>query len=115
MSNKETAIHNAILVALSKQFHPHGVFWRQNSGKVKTEQGRWVSLGPTGISDIVGVLYGIPVFVEVKTDKGRQRKAQAAFQRAIEKAGGIYIIARSAEEALTLLEEALSQRNILPK
>ncbi|MCG6111537.1 MAG: VRR-NUC domain-containing protein [Paracoccus sp.] len=107
MANKETDIHNAVLVALSQRFHPHGVFWRQNAGKVKTATGAFVSLGPPGISDIVGLLDGRAVFIEVKTDSGQQRTAQAAFQKAIEKAGGLYIIARSPEEAIDQLDKAL--------
>lgn len=108
MANKETDIHNRILVALTARFHPRGVFWRQNAGKVKTVTGAYVSLGPPGISDIVGLIEGRSVFVEVKTDIGRQRTGQAAFQRAIEKAGGIYIVARSPEQALADLDAALT-------
>lgn len=104
--NQETDIHNRILVALSKAFHPDGVFWRQNAGRVRTERGAWVSLGPTGISDIVGVLRGRPVFVEVKTATGKQRKAQIAFQSAVERAGGFYVVARTPEEALAALHAA---------
>lgn len=100
MTNRETDIHNAILVELTKAFHPRGVFWRQNAGRVRTDRGAWVVLGPPGISDVVGLLEGRSVFVEVKTDAGKQRPAQAAFQRAVEKAGGLYIIARSPAEAV---------------
>lgn len=100
MSNKETDIHNAILVALTKAFHPRGIFWRQNAGRVRTDRGAWVVLGPPGISDVVGLLDGQSVFVEVKTDLGKQRPAQATFQRAVEKAGGLYIIARSPSDAV---------------
>lgn len=102
--NKETLIHNSILIRLTKEFHPHGIFWRQNAGKVKTHTGAFVSLGPPGIADIVGTLYGLSVFVEVKTDEGRQRKAQADFQKSVEKAGGFYIIARTPDEAINLIK-----------
>lgn len=103
MSNAETDIHNRILVALSKEFHPRGIFWRQNAGRVRSDRGAWVSLGPPGISDIVGVIDGRSVFVEVKTANGKQRKAQKNFQAAAERAGGIYIIARSPEDAISQL------------
>lgn len=109
MANKETDIHNAILVALTKAFHPRGIFWRQNAGKVKTNRGAWVALGPPGISDVVGLLEGRSVFVEVKTDTGKQRPAQATFQRAVEKAGGIYIIARTPSDAINGLTGGLGK------
>ncbi|MEQ9242067.1 VRR-NUC domain-containing protein [Roseovarius indicus] len=109
MSNAETDIHNRILVALSSEFHPRGIFWRQNAGHIRSDRGAWVSLGPTGISDIVGVLDGRSVFVEVKTPTGKQRKAQKSFQAAVEKAGGIYLVARSPEEALASLNKALDR------
>ncbi|WP_347138855.1 hypothetical protein [Paracoccus sp. SSK6] len=107
MANRETDIHNRILVALTQRFHPVGIFWRQNAGRVKTDRGAWVALGPPGISDIVGVVQGRSVFVEVKTDKGTQRTGQAAFQKAVEQAGGIYTVVRSPEEAVATLMEHL--------
>ena len=103
MSNAETEIHNRILVALSKAFHPRGIFWRQNAGQVRSDRGAWISLGPPGISDIVGVIDGRAVFVEVKTKTGNQRDAQRKWQAAVERAGAIYIIARSPEEALAAI------------
>jgi hypothetical protein len=106
MSNAETDIHNRILVALSREFHPRGIFWRQNAGRIRSDRGAWVSLGPPGIADIVGVIDGRGVFVEVKTKTGKQREAQRKFQKAIEKAGGIYILARSPEEAIEKVEAA---------
>jgi len=107
MANKETDIHNRILIALTQRFHPLGVFWRQNAGRVRSDRGAWVQLGPPGISDIVGLIEGRSVFVEVKVPGGKQRTGQAAFQRAVEKAGGLYLVARSPEEALAMLEAAL--------
>lgn len=104
--NKETRLHNEILAALSREFHPSGIFWRQNAGRIRSDRGAWISLGPPGIADIVGVLAGRAVFVEVKTSAGRQRKAQKAFQAAAEKAGGIYLVARSPEEAVSALKAA---------
>jgi len=109
--NLETDIHNRILLALCQAYHPHGIFWRQNAGRVRSDRGAWVSLGPTGISDVVGVVHGMPVFVEVKTATGKQRTGQKAFQVAVERAGGFYIVARSAEEALAGVREGLRVRD----
>lgn len=110
MSNAETDIQNRILVALSKRYHPCGIFWRQNAGRTRNDRGAWITLGPSGISDIVGVIVGRAVFIEVKTATGKQRKTQKAFQVAAEKAGGIYIVARSPDEAIAQIEAALEAR-----
>ena len=100
MSNAETEIHNQILCELSRAYHPRGMFWRQNAGRVCTQSGAWVTLGPPGIADIVGSLDGRAVFVEVKRPGERQRKSQKNFQAAAERAGALYVVARSPEEAI---------------
>ncbi|WP_296643034.1 VRR-NUC domain-containing protein [Roseinatronobacter sp.] len=116
MSNPETDIQNKILLALSKEFHKHGgVFWRQNAGKIRSHTGAWVQLGPVGISDIVGVVFGKVFFFEVKTKTGRQRKAQAAFENAITKAGGVYAVVRSAEEAVAVVNQHAIRDDTLHK
>lgn len=104
---RESCIQARILAALSREFHPRGIFWRQNAGKIKSERGQWVILGPPGIADIVGIIDGRAVFIEVKTARGNQRDAQKKFQKAAEKAGGIYIIARSSEEAISQTKDKI--------
>jgi hypothetical protein len=42
--------------------------------------------------------------IEVKTEKGKQRLAQAAWQSAWEKRGGIYVLARSVEDVYKALD-----------
>lgn len=106
---RESDIQAEILLALSRAFHPDGVFWRQNSGSALSPDGaRRIKLAPIGSADVVGVLRGRFVEVEVKTRTGKQRPEQAAHQAAVERAGGIYIVARSAEEAISLLRAAMS-------
>lgn len=112
MANPETIIQNRIRLALTARFHPHGVFWRQNAGGALTQRGTHIPLGPTGIADLVGMLVGMGAFIEVKTDTGKQSKQQKTFQRAIEKAGGLYIIARSPEEAIAGLTAGLEARGL---
>jgi len=48
-----------------------------------------------GISDLIACKGGITLFIEVKTNKGKQSPHQKHFQDCIEQAGGIYILARS--------------------
>lgn len=100
----EAIIQRRILAALAAAFHPHGIFWPHPTGMAWTRDGkRPIRYGLPGSSDIVGCLAGRWVGIEVKTETGKQRDAQIAFQRVIEVAGGIYIVARSPEEAVDQL------------
>jgi hypothetical protein len=60
------------------------------------DQRRVIRSAPEGTPDLLGVISpGRAFAIEVKAPKGRQREAQAAWQMAWEKRGGIYILARS--------------------
>lgn len=48
-----------------------------------------------GISDLIACKDGKTLFIEVKTQKGKQSSHQIHFQNCIENAGGQYILARS--------------------
>lgn len=84
-----------------------GAFVRIEPGMVILRQARPIKFGLEGSGDIIGVSRQRPVAVETKTDIGRQREAQLMFERAWIKRGGIYILARSAEEATEKLRTAL--------
>lgn len=56
----------------------------------------WVKGTSTdGTADISATVFGLSVKVEVKIGNDRQSEAQKKYQERIERAGGIYIIARS--------------------
>lgn len=94
------------LVLLSRL--ARSTFWRCNTG-VATFRGQSVRFGVPGQPDIQGVAAGRWVGIEMKTEKGRQSAAQKAFQDRIEAAGGIYILARTAEEAYDAVAAILAQ------
>lgn len=50
---------------------------------------------PVGHSDLLACVAGRYVAIEAKSATGRQRPEQAAFQAAVERAGGVYVLARS--------------------
>ena len=56
-----------------------------------------------GVADILGNYHGVPVAIEVKTDKGKQRPNQLAWQLKWELLNGLYIIARSWEDVAEAL------------
>ena len=96
----ETRIVNAILLALGNR--PGLRVWRQNTGAIKDANGRLVRFGLIGSADILGILApsGRFVAIEVKTATGRQSEQQRAFQQMIERHGGIYVLARSVDDAI---------------
>jgi hypothetical protein len=105
----EREIQNSILSALSR--HPLRL-WRQNSGKFQVvtnpcevclRRARWIQGAPAGAADLSGLLFdGRRVEIEVKAQT-KQSEDQKAWQAMIERFGGVYILARSAEEALEKL------------
>jgi len=102
MSEKD--VMDQILVVVSKM--PDTMIWRNNSGLLFTKRGTAVRASIPGAPDLLGVRKGRFIGIEVKTEKGRQEASQIRFQAACEKAGGLYIMARSpAEAVLKLLEE----------
>lgn len=99
----ESEVLKECLDALHAAFWP-GFFWRQNAGKVQTEKGHYIELGPDGIADIVGLVptaHGaIITFIECKRRTSKQRETQAAFQAAVEALGAIYVVARTGPESV---------------
>lgn len=58
--------------------------------------GKWIyGTGKNGTADISATINGISVKIEVKIGKDRQSEAQWQYQRDIERAGGIYVIAKN--------------------
>lgn len=106
--NAETILQNKILIALGT--YPGMVIWRSavGNGWVRTKDGFKPMRfgGIPGQADILGCWNGRFIAIEVKTDKGRLRKEQMAWRDAIEKVGGLYIVARSVGEALDGLHKA---------
>jgi len=110
---KERTIQNKILVALSAEFAGRSIWWTNDTGVAKSMDGkRTIAFGLKGSPDILGCLDGRFIGIEVKTATGKQRDAQAKFQKAFELAGGIYIIARSPDDAIAQIEAALEARRM---
>lgn len=107
----ETTIMRDILIALSQI--PGALFWRVNVGVAKTPDGRTMRYGLPGQADISGIVRGRHVEVEIKTPTGRQSMQQRRWQTAVERAGGVYLVARSVDEAVSALS-ALSSSESQP-
>ncbi len=99
--------------------HPHGVFWRQNSGSTMIGD-RFIKFSSMpGVSDIIGVLpvylgqrghlmvtVGRFIAVECKMPKGRLQPSQQIFIESVKRAGGIAGLVRSIEELERLVGES---------
>lgn len=57
-----------------------------------------------GVSDDIGIREGQVVFLEFKTDKGKQSAEQILFEYQVKEHGGKYVILRSLEDAIKLNE-----------
>jgi hypothetical protein len=63
--------------------------------------GKWTpGQGTKGTADISATIRGRSVKIEVKYGKDRQSDAQKQYQEDIERAGGVYIIARDMDQFL---------------
>lgn len=103
----EHKIQNDIRVALSK--HKCTVF-RVNVGSVKTPDGRFFSAGvPSGHPDLYGFRWSDHqvFYIEVKNEKGKPRADQIRFHEMLTKREVIHGIARSAGDAVKIVEEGL--------
>lgn len=79
--------------------------WRNNSGGFKPEKGRhFIRFGFPGSPDIIAVVNGQFVGIEVKFGKGKLSDSQVAFRSRLEEAGGKYLVVYSVEELDNLLK-----------
>lgn len=105
MATPEGKIQKEILDAL----HKAGVLcWRNNNTATydpKLDMYRAFN-GMKGVPDILGCIDGRFIGVEVKTPRGKQSADQVLFQRRLESKGGIYILARSVDDIMCLVDKS---------
>ena len=101
---QETNIQNDIRIALAERGH---FTFRYNVGKFYTMDGRMISIGEKGVSDLIG--HRSPdakaIYLETKTPIGKASKEQKAFIAAMKNSGAIAGFVRSVEDAIKLVEE----------
>lgn len=85
--------------------------WNSNTGAAQTPGGRMVRFNVPGAADISGIIRGGKrLEVEVKTGTGAPSLAQKRFRAMIEAMGGLYVLARSIEDATSAVERDLAGR-----
>lgn len=109
---RETPIQTSILENLQWR----GVFaWRNQKGVIPIRQGGKIVAvrkskeedNTNGMPDIIAIIGGRFIGIEVKTETGTQSKDQIEWQRRCGKAGGIYIVARSWEDVVRAFKAIL--------
>ena len=97
---KEKDIQKQILeyLKIKKIFH-----YRNNTGGFMDKNNHFYRYGEVGSPDIICVINGIYIAIEVKQPKGKQSEGQKAFQENLEKAGGKYWLVYSLEDVIDKL------------
>lgn len=108
--NAETRLQDAIRLALGAEVDL--VLWRNNCGTAEHWSGREVQrvrygLAP-GSADLVGILAGRFVALEIKTPTGRATAEQEQWLDLVRRMGGFACVVRSVEEARAAIGRARS-------
>ncbi len=103
----ETRIQQEILLRMGSR---RGIrVFRMNTGMARDPAtGQRIRFGTPGMADILVLIRDRYVWLEVKTERGRQSEAQRNFQAAIRGIGGICEVVRSADEAEGVIHELLA-------
>jgi VRR-NUC domain len=97
---------------IMREATPYARLFRNNVGRLEWQPGKWLNYGLcVGSGDLIGwtprLIAGqqVAVFtsIEVKSERGRLTEEQENFGRVVTEAGGISVVARSVEEALSAL------------
>src|ERR1700721_165734 len=97
---KESDVQRQILDYLTLR----GIFhYRNNSGAFVDSQKHFYRFGALGSPDIICVINGQYVGIEVKAPKGKQSEHQKEFQKQLEAAGGRYLLVYSLDDVISLI------------
>lgn len=110
---REAQILQEVLLAIGSR--PDCRVWRSNTGAARGRGGRLIRFGIRGQADILGLTAtGRFLAIEVKSATGRLRAEQIAFRDLIQRFNGLYILARSAEDAVSQIENFLCEPAAFP-
>ena len=66
----------------------------------------WTKGSSKGVADIQAIIMGSPGMIEIKFGRDRLSPAQERYKKAIEGAGGCYLVVRKFEDFLEFLNNA---------
>lgn len=106
-SRSKSALHDRIVLEIIVALSATGLcrVWSQPTGAAYRE-GMLIRYGLKGSADISGIMLGSGkrLEIEVKTGRAVQQTNQINFQRMIISFGGLYLVARSVEDALRFVK-----------
>jgi len=110
--NPHSTLVNEVLLRLGRRRDVK--VWRQNhvEGRmVRGGQEAYVNSGPDGQGDIGGIIlgWGRRLDIECKTGRATQRASQVKWQAMAQSMGGLYLVARSVDDAERQLDAALTE------
>ena len=108
MKHEEAKLQAEIVQYLQKR----GIYFfavsNEANGRNKIQQMQMIAMGlRPGVSDMVWILPGKVVFVEVKTEDGKQSEAQKRFEAKVNELGFDYFLVRSMESVKILVDNLL--------
>src|SRR6478609_864506 len=80
-----------------------GMFWQNDSIGIKGRK-RQNRYRPNGVADILGVIDGHSIAIEVKAPKGKILQSQMTFAEKFRRSGGSYYVVRSFEDISELVK-----------
>lgn len=110
---KESDIQDQCIKYLELLSKKHSLYYfRSNTGSFnivdKKGNNRYMKTGKKGCPDIILLIEGMYLGIEVKTSIGIQSEAQKQASDEIAKAGGYYLLVRSLQEMIDDIEEIVS-------
>jgi hypothetical protein len=95
----EAKIQQEIVMKIRNEIRQGVVFSVPNESKSKQETMQKKAIGMlAGVSDLIWVLKGRVIFIEVKSQTGTQSDAQKEFQKRVETLGWEYYLARDCDK-----------------
>lgn len=103
ITNPKTYMPAVVRTGIYVSTDKSSYFWRCNSGtrfyNGKDGVKNAFKAAPAGTADILGVVRGVPIAIEVKKPGEKQRDVQEIWQKIHEAAGGKYCLAESMADA----------------
>jgi hypothetical protein len=104
----EDALHRDVARYLARVLTDETVWFHppNGGGRSKREGAKFKAQGvKAGVADIVLVYQGRHFEIELKSATGKQSESQEAWQAALERAGGKYVVSKSVEDVKMALRD----------